>query len=147
MVKSRAGDAGGPLQTSFRKVKYLRVVDPVPLAQTSDGKCKVMSFKDGDSATDFTFGNEWTLTGEGLFDIGAPDGEWEYDGAAFHVGAEDAIFRGVFETDGSSATLTPSPEQQITPGTYENVAFKYTVVRDGATETLTLTIPRLVVTA
>ena len=37
-VKSRAGDAGGPLQTSFRKVKYLRVVDPVPLAQTSDGK-------------------------------------------------------------------------------------------------------------
>ena len=65
--------------------------------------------------------------------------------AAFHVGAEDAIFRGVFETDGSSATLTPSPEQQITPGTYENVAFKYTVVRDGATETLT--IPRLVVTA
>ena len=43
VVKSRAGDAGGPLQTSFRKVKYLRVVDPVPLAQTSDGKCKVMS--------------------------------------------------------------------------------------------------------
>jgi len=30
VVKSRAGDAGGPLQTSFRKVKYLRVVDPVP---------------------------------------------------------------------------------------------------------------------
>ena len=148
VVKSRAGDAGGPLQTSFRKVKYLRVADPEPepIAQTGDGRCKVMSFKDGDSATDFTFGNEWTLTGEGLFDIGAPDGEWEYDGAAFHVGAEDAIFRGVFETDGSSATLTPSPEQQITPGTYENVAFKYTVVRDGATETLTLTIPRLVVT-
>ena len=150
VVKSRAGDAGGPLQTSFRKVKYLHIAgpepEPEPIAQTSDGKCKVTSFKDGDSATDFTFGNDWTLTGEGLFDIGAPDGEWEYDGAAFHVGAEDAIFRGVFETDGSSATLTPSPEQQITPGTYENVAFKYTVVRDGATETLTLTIPRLVVT-
>ena len=30
VVKSRAGDADGPLQTSFRKVKYLRVVDPVP---------------------------------------------------------------------------------------------------------------------
>ena len=30
MVKSRAGDAGGPLQTDFRKVKYLRVVDPTP---------------------------------------------------------------------------------------------------------------------
>ena len=36
-------------------------------------------------------------------------------------------------------------DQHITPGTYENVAFKYIVTRDGATETLTLTIPRLVV--
>ena len=31
VVKSRAGDAGGPLQTSFRKVKYMRVVDPPPV--------------------------------------------------------------------------------------------------------------------
>ena len=30
VVKSRAGDAAGPLQTSFRKVKYLRVEDPGP---------------------------------------------------------------------------------------------------------------------
>ena len=31
VVKSRAGDAEGPLQTSFRKVKYLKVVDPDPV--------------------------------------------------------------------------------------------------------------------
>jgi hypothetical protein len=31
IVKSRAGDAAGPLQTSFRKVKYLRVEDPAPV--------------------------------------------------------------------------------------------------------------------
>ena len=30
VVESHAGDAAGPLQTSFRKVKYLRVEDPVP---------------------------------------------------------------------------------------------------------------------
>ena len=30
VVKSRAGDAEGPLQTSFRKVKYMRVEDPGP---------------------------------------------------------------------------------------------------------------------
>ena len=30
MVKSRAGDAAGPLQTSFRKVKYLRIAPVVP---------------------------------------------------------------------------------------------------------------------
>ena len=28
VVKSRGGDAEGPLQTSFRRVKYLRVIDP-----------------------------------------------------------------------------------------------------------------------
>ena len=146
VVKSRAGDAGGPLQASFRKVKYLRVVDPVPLAQTSDGKCKVMSFKDGDSATDFTYGHDWTLEGSGLYGDGAPEGEWAFDYATFHVGAEDLVYRqGEFEHDGSSATLTPLPDQHITPGTYENVAFKHIVTRDGATETLTLTIPHLTV--
>ena len=30
VVKSRAGDAAGPLQTSFRKVKYLRIAPVVP---------------------------------------------------------------------------------------------------------------------
>ncbi len=30
VVKSRAGDAEGPLQTSFRRVKYMRVEDPAP---------------------------------------------------------------------------------------------------------------------
>ena len=34
VVKSRAGDAAGPLQTSFRKVKYLRVEDPPGLTLT-----------------------------------------------------------------------------------------------------------------
>ena len=147
VVKSRAGDAGGPLQTSFRKVKYLRVVDPEPepVAQTSDGKCKVMSFKDGDSATDFTYGHDWTLEGSGLYGDGAPDGEWAFENATFHVGAEDLTYRGNFEGDGTSATLTPLPDQHITPGTYENVAFKHIVTRDGATETLTLTIPHLTV--
>ena len=48
---------------------------------------------------------------------------------------------------GGDAARTSEADRQITAGTYENVAFKYTVVRDGATETLTHTIPRLVVTA
>jgi hypothetical protein len=30
VVKSRGGDAEGPLQTSFRRVKYLRIEDPQP---------------------------------------------------------------------------------------------------------------------
>jgi hypothetical protein len=36
VVKSSAGDAVGPLQTSFRRVKYMRVedVDPEPIGQS-----------------------------------------------------------------------------------------------------------------
>ena len=67
VVKSRGGDAEGPLQTSFRRVKYMRVEDPpTPIAQTSDGQVKVMSVADGGQSETFTFGDEWTAGGEGF---------------------------------------------------------------------------------
>ena len=47
VVKSRAGDAAGPLQTSFRRVKYLRVEDPPqPLAVS---RLKSTMFEAGDT--------------------------------------------------------------------------------------------------
>ncbi len=48
--------------------------------------------------------------------------------------------------DGTSVTLTKNPEFGIYAGEYENVALEYTVFRGMESETLTLTIPRLVVT-
>ena len=73
VVKSRAGDAAGPLQTSFRKVKYLRVVDPEPepIAESSDGVVKVMSVSDGETGETFTWGDAWTALGEGFKDSAA----------------------------------------------------------------------------
>ena len=70
VVKSRAGDAAGPLQTSFRKVKYLRVVDPEPepIAESSDGVVKVMSIADSETGDTFTCGNDWIIQGENLKD-------------------------------------------------------------------------------
>ena len=38
VVKSRGGDAEGPLQTSFRRVKYLRVEDPAPTITSAHSK-------------------------------------------------------------------------------------------------------------
>ena len=81
VVKSRAGDAAGPLQTSFRRVKYLRVVDPepVPLAQSSDGQVKVRSAtEDGVTPEVFTYGKTWKLSGEGFANSEAG---WEVSGA------------------------------------------------------------------
>ena len=144
VVKSRAGDAGGPLQTSFRKVKYLRVVDPVPLAQTSDGKCKVMTFKDtaGGSSTDFTLGHEWDLRGSGLFDQEhVPEGEWYGSDAYITVDGNEAGLTVEHSEDGTVATIIENGD--IPPGTYQNVPFSYPVRRGSETETLTLTIPTL----
>ena len=72
VVKNRAGDAGGPLQTAFRRVKYLRVIDPMTiLSIASEGKDGIvkgepfaalgtnLSFGEGDSVT-----VKWTEGGE-----------------------------------------------------------------------------------
>ena len=72
IVKSRGGDAEGPLQTVFRKVKYLKVVDPPTVDSiATDGKDGIvkgeafaavganLSWKDGDKVT-----VKWTEDGE-----------------------------------------------------------------------------------
>lgn len=118
---------------------------PAPLAQTSDGKCKIVSFKDGDSASNFTFGHDWTLNGEGLYDSGAPDGAWNLGAVSVHIGTQYATFQCQFSGGGTSVTLTPHSESAISAGTYENAELEYTVVRVEDSEILTLTIPTLVV--
>ena len=145
VVKSRAGDAGGPLQTSFRRVKYMHTTDPgpVPIAQTTDGKCKVMTFEDGEETV--TFGVDWNMTGSGLFGSNAPSGDWSFDSAWVHVGAEDAYFQGTWNEDATEATMSPRQGESLTSGTYDDVLFHYTVVRDGITETLDIPIARMVV--
>ena len=51
VVKSRGGDAEGPLQTSFRRVKYLRVEDPAPTITSAGTR------GDGDGLVNVTGGN------------------------------------------------------------------------------------------
>ena len=120
--------------------------EPEPLAQTSDGKCKVMTFKDtaGGSSTDFTLGHEWVFTGEGLFDQQhAPEGEWYGTDAFITVDGNEAGLTVEHSEDGTVATVIENGD--IPPGTYQNVPFSYPVRRGSETETLTLTIPTLVV--
>ena len=116
---------------------------PTPIAQTSDGKCKVMMFEDGEETV--TFGVDWNMVGSGLWGSNAPSGDWSFDSAWIHVGAEDAYFQGTWNADGTEATMSPRQGETLTPGTYDNVLFHYTVVRDGITETLDIPIARMVV--
>ena len=152
VVKSRAGDAGGPLQTSFRKVKYLRVVDPepepVPIAQSSDGQVKVTSV-DNEGHTEYlTFGETWTMTGSGLV-TGIEEGvRWIPDVALQCPGAEG--FEGHFlrltpSADGKTMTLSPNPDQPTPPsGTYENARLSMMTIKDDEQEVLDIPIKLVV---
>ena len=118
---------------------------PVPIAQTSDGKCKVMSFKDGDSATNFTFGHDWTMEGSGLYGDGAPDGEWMLEDFYISVDDQDISLACNFSGEGGRVEVSPLGGSAPAAGVYENVELQFTASRGGSYETLTLTIPRLVV--
>ena len=60
VVKSRAGDAEGPLQTAFRKVKYLKVA-PVGTRIT-----KIQGDDEGTPEGEINEGRPFTITGERL---------------------------------------------------------------------------------
>ena len=72
VVKSRAGDAGGPLQTAFRRVKYLRVIDPMTIlsiaSEGEDGIVKGEPFAATGTGLSFGEGDsvkvKWTEGGE-----------------------------------------------------------------------------------
>ena len=120
VVKSRGGDAEGPLQTSFRRVKYLHVVDPAPTPAwtTGDGQVKVFSASDDETGETFTFGDLWKVLGEGFRNSEAgwfPETALiqptpESEGAALEIGTSD---------DGE-LQLRPEDVTALAPGDYPN---------------------------
>ena len=148
VVKSRAGDAGGPLQTSFRRVKYLHTTDPgpAPLAQTSDGKCKIMSMDDEGSHTDFLYGSAWNVNGTGIYgDRAAPGGEWEIARCSVSVDGSDYTLAGNFNEDGTHGEISPLGGDTPARGTYHDVVLSLVATRGTESETLTITLPTFIV--
>ena len=150
-VKSRAGDAAGPLQTSSRKVKYLRVVDPVPppmpIAESEDGLVKVMSLTDDGQSETFTTTDAWTMTGEGLFTETAEGRKW-------HIDTVEVRGNGVAQTmtvtdvseDGRTATIE-CLAVDINAGTYTDMTLEVNIRTDGESdeyETLVIPIPTFI---
>ena len=148
VVKSRAGDAGGPLQTSFRRVKYLHTTDPGPdpLAQTSDGKCKIMSMDDEGSHTDFLYGSAWNVNGTGIYgDRAAPGGEWEIARCSVSVDGSDYTLAGNFNEDGTHGEISPLGGDTPARGTYHDIELSLVASRGTESETLTITLPTFIV--
>ena len=69
VVKSRAGQADGPLQTAFRKVKYLKTAAPTPTVTPT-----VTNVRSASATQDFSYvvGEDVEITGTGLT-LGAGD--------------------------------------------------------------------------
>ena len=148
VVKSRAGDAGGPLQTSFRRVKYLHTTDPgpEPLAQTSDGKCKIMSMDDEGSHTDFLYSSAWNVNGTGIYgDRAAPGGEWEIARCSVSVDGSDYTLAGNFDEDGTHGEISPLGGDTPARGTYHDIELSLVATRGTESETLTITLPTFIV--
>ena len=154
VVKSRAGDETGPLQTASRRVKYLRVVDPepVPIAQTEDGTVKVYTQSDNGQGEVFHAGpgREWLLTGEGLRQSAGVGAKWEVNGAAVAFGnpggtSEQRYCTATCAEDAKSVTLS---NIAIPAGTYTESHIMLELYNpNDPTDMVTLELPRITVVA
>ena len=107
-------DPTAPLVTALHKVsvKAAPPPEPEPIAQSEDGTVKVFTLTDGGQDATFTAGNEWTMTGEGLFTEAATGRRWKIASATVNELGE---FPGVSVSltasgDGRSATLLTGSE-------------------------------------
>ena len=153
VVKSRAGDAAGPLQTSFRRVKYLRVVDPepVPIAQSSDGEVKIFSLTDGGQSETFDASHTWNMSCEGFFHEAGEGHRWRVgavDILGIEVGGEERRINLTVNTaaDGRSATLVGADTGDLPPGTYENAILDINITDETNNDNMQIPI-KLVVSA
>ena len=155
VVKSRAGDAAGPLQTSFRKVKYLRVVDPepepVPIAQSSDGGVKIFSLTAGGQSEAFDASHTWDMTCEGFFHEAGEGHRWRVgavDILGIEVGGEERRVSLTVDTatDGRSATLIGADTEDLPPGTYEDAILDINITDETNNDNMQIPI-KLVVSA
>ena len=115
-------DPTAPLSTVLHKVTVKAAEtppepEPVPIAQSSDGKVKVMSATGGGEGGAFTPDDDWTLGGEGLWGEFAEGRTWILSGP--EVSAGGASYPATFGAmTGGTAVVTAEagPEEA---GTYD----------------------------
>ena len=119
VVASRGGEPDGDPQHPFRRVKYLRVVDPEPepIAETRDGLVKVMSVADDETGDTFTYGDTWSVRGEGF--TGTAPG-WAVNMAFVQLEpeAEDPVVLDFDVRGAAEIKLDDKPEHPVAAGDY-----------------------------
>ena len=128
VVKSRAGDAAGPLQTSFRKVKYLRVVDPEPPTPPAPTITEVRQYGSSEANLISNTGGDVNVSGTNL--AGARV-YWTYTDPATSEPTTIEVDGGFVGGGDSSLTITPSGVAQI--GAMDSGTVVLTVTTAGGT--------------
>ena len=132
-MKSRAGDAEGPLQTAFRKVRYLKVVAPKPtLTNARSPECE-------DMVVDMN--EDVILTGTNLSGFERL--------VAHHEECADPIelpTEGVYaEADGTELDLPGSIwvaiKAKVDPGVMPTCPITFEVITPGGTASISPTVP------
>ena len=149
LMTRAGGEPGAALWPVELKVELLEAVpapEPGPIAETSDGTVKVMSLEDGGQSDEFTFGHDWIARGEGFSMEASPERWWissleVKNGETVLADMVPAVAEG-----GTKLTVSPTEASEPPAGTYPDAALLIHLMRDGATETLTLPI-RFVVNA
>ena len=121
VVKSRAGDAAGPLQTSFRKVKYLRVVDPEP--PPAPTITEVRQYGSSEANLISNMGGDVNIAGTNL--AGARV-YWTYTDPATSEPTTVEVEDGFLNVSDTSIAMTPSGVAQIGLMDSGNVVLKGT---------------------
>ena len=128
VVKSRAVDAAGPLQTSFRRVKYLRVEDPVTPAPTLTG-----GHSQGFEADEgkMHFGSAFILEGTNL---GGASVRFQYTAASGTVHDDPVAAQDVtVNEDGTSLTIALDATNPAVSSTQEGDDITIVVTTAGGT--------------
>ena len=150
LVEVERTDANGVTRRAAPKavtvVSAATPPEPVPIAQSSDGKVKVMSAAGGGEGGAFTPDEDWTLEGEGLWGEPAEGSPWTL--ASPEVSAGGASYPARFSAmTGGTATVTleHAPEEA---GEYDAELSFDIVNSDPEVDSETLRVPiRLVVSA
>ena len=125
----------------MKVTKKTRLLAAVPIAQTSDGKVKVVSIKDGGQSAEFIYGHDWVARGEG-FSMGASLENWWIN--SLDVADGETVLADMIPevtADGKTLTVKPLPDgEHADPGTYPNAALRIHVGKEDASETLRLPI-------
>ena len=141
-------DVNGVTRTSAEKtvsvVAAATPPEPEPIAQSSDGKVKVMSAVGGGEGGAFTPDEGWTLEGEGLYGVPTEGSPWILSGP--EVSAGGASYPAAFSAMTGVSAVVTMEHAPGEAGEYDaELSFSLTNI-DPEVDSETLTIPiRLVV--